>query len=50
MGGSGLTGDTIVEQIFRKVRAFRIYDGLTEVHKWSLAKEFGRDRQAGYRS
>lgn len=45
MGGSGLTSDTIVEQVFREVRAFRIYDGPTEVHKWSLAKKIKRDWQ-----
>ena len=38
MGGTGVSGDTIVEQVFREIRAFRIYDGPTEVHKWSLAK------------
>ena len=38
MGGTGVTRDTIVEQVFREVRAFRIYDGPTEVHRWSLAK------------
>ena len=38
MGGTGVSGDTIVQQVFREVRAFRIYDGPTEVHKWSLAK------------
>lgn len=43
MGGSGLTRDTIVEQIFREVRAFRIYDGPTEVHLWSLAKRIKRE-------
>ena len=43
MGGSGVTGDTIVEQVFREVRAFRIYDGPTEVHKWSLAKRIKRE-------
>ncbi len=43
MGGQGVTGDTIVEQVFREVRAFRIYDGPTEVHKWSLAKKIKRD-------
>jgi acyl-CoA dehydrogenase len=43
MGGTGVSGDTIVEQIFREVRAFRIYDGPTEVHKWSLAKKVKRD-------
>lgn len=39
MGALGVTRDTIVEQLFREVRAFRIYDGPTEVHKWSLAKK-----------
>ena len=43
MGGTGVTGDTIVEQLFREVRAFRIYDGPTEVHKWSLAKKIKRE-------
>ena len=48
MGGTGVSGDTIVEQVFREIRAFRIYDGPTEVHKWSLAKKIKRDhvRQA----
>jgi acyl-CoA dehydrogenase len=43
MGGTGVSGDTIVEQVFREIRAFRIYDGPTEVHKWSLAKKVKRD-------
>ena len=43
MGGTGVTRDTIVEQVFREIRAFRIYDGPTEVHKWSLAKRIKRD-------
>lgn len=43
MGGSGVTRDTIVEQVYREIRAFRIYDGPTEVHKWSLAKKIKRD-------
>ena len=43
MGGTGVTGDTVVEQIFREIRAFRIYDGPTEVHKWSLAKRIKRE-------
>jgi acyl-CoA dehydrogenase len=46
MGGTGVSGDTIVEQVFREIRAFRIYDGPTEVHKWSLAKKIKRDWQA----
>jgi acyl-CoA dehydrogenase len=43
MGGTGVTRDTIVEQVFREIRAFRIYDGPTEVHKWSLAKKIKRE-------
>ena len=43
MGGAGVSRDTIVEQVFREIRAFRIYDGPTEVHKWSLAKKIKRD-------
>ncbi len=45
MGGQGVTSDTIVEQVFREIRAFRIYDGPTEVHKWSLAKRIKREWQ-----
>jgi len=48
MGGTGVTGDTVVEQVFREVRAFRIYDGPTEVHKWSLAKKIKRDFLKGH--
>lgn len=46
MGGSGVSGDSIVEQVFREIRAFRIYDGPTEVHKWSLAKKIKREWKA----
>ncbi len=46
MGGTGVTDKTVVEQVFREVRAFRIYDGPTEVHKWSLAKKIKRDWKA----
>jgi acyl-CoA dehydrogenase len=43
LGGLGVTDKTVVEQIFREIRAFRIYDGPTEVHKWSLAKKIKRE-------
>ena len=46
MGGLGVTDRTIVEQVFREIRAFRIYDGPTEVHKFSLAKKIKRDWKA----
>jgi len=48
MGGSGLTSDTIVEQVFREIRAFRIYDGPTEVHKWALAKKIKREWETAH--
>lgn len=38
LGGLGLTSDTVIAQIFRELRAFRIYDGPSEVHRWSIAK------------
>jgi acyl-CoA dehydrogenase len=43
MGAMGLSGDTVVEQIFRETRSFRIYDGPTEVHKWSISKTIKRN-------
>jgi alkylation response protein AidB-like acyl-CoA dehydrogenase len=46
MGGTGVTRDTIVEQVFREMRAFRIYDGPTEVHKWSIAKRIKKNYTA----
>jgi acyl-CoA dehydrogenase len=46
MGGTGVTGDTIVQQAFREMRAFRIYDGPSEVHRWSLAKKIKREHLA----
>lgn len=46
MGGTGVTRDTMVEAFYREIRAFRIYDGPTEVHKWSLAKKIKRDFMA----
>lgn len=42
LGGLGITGDTQVARIFREIRAFRIYDGPTEVHLWSLARRLQR--------
>ena len=39
LGGQGVTGESIVERIFRDVRGFRIYDGPSEVHRMSLAKK-----------
>ena len=49
MGANGVSGDTVVEQVFREVRTFRIYDGPTEVHKWSLANKIKRDVLKGFK-
>ena len=38
LGGLGITDDTIVARLFREVRPFRIYDGPSEVHRWSIAQ------------
>jgi acyl-CoA dehydrogenase len=38
LGGQGVTHETIVARIFADLRAFRIYDGPSEVHRWSIAK------------
>ncbi|WP_137893089.1 acyl-CoA dehydrogenase family protein [Ramlibacter sp. 2FC] len=38
LGGQGITGETVVARIFSDIRGFRIYDGPSEVHRWSLAK------------
>lgn len=42
LGGDGVTDETIVARIFRDMRAFRIYDGPSEVHRWSMAKRIAR--------
>ena len=39
LGGQGVSGESIVERIFRDARGFRIYDGPNEVHRMSLAKK-----------
>src|SRR5690606_38675137 len=40
--GSGVTDETIVARIFRDMRAFRIYDGPSEVHRWSIGNRIAR--------
>ena len=46
LGGMGVSRETLVERIFREIRAFRIYDGPSEVHRWSLARRALRDADA----
>ena len=39
LGGMGVTGESAVMRIFTDMRAFRIYDGPSEVHRWSMARK-----------
>lgn len=39
LGGIGVSHETVVAQIATELRGFRIYDGPSEVHRWSLAKK-----------
>ena len=39
LGGQGVTAESPVMRIFMDMRAFRIYDGPSEVHRWSLARK-----------
>ncbi len=46
LGGLGVTRDTIVERAFRELRAFRIYDGPSEVHRWAISRRVTRQEKA----
>ena len=50
LGGMGVTAETAVMRIFTDMRAFRIYDGPSEVHRWSMARKLvhaaGKERAA----
>ncbi|MGY0390647.1 acyl-CoA dehydrogenase family protein [Nocardioides sp. WG-D5] len=37
-GGLGVSADLPVAKIAREIRPFRIYDGPSEVHRWSIAR------------
>ncbi len=42
LGGMGISDETPVAMIFRDMRAFRLYDGPTEVHKYAIARQILR--------
>ena len=46
LGGQGVTGEQAVMRIFCDMRAFRIYDGPSEVHRWSMARKIVQAAQA----
>ena len=43
LGGMGISDETPVGMIFTDMRAFRLYDGPTEVHKYAIARQILRD-------
>ncbi|MEC3955468.1 acyl-CoA dehydrogenase family protein [Nocardia sp. CDC153] len=45
LGGIGISDETVVEMIFRDMRAFRLYDGPTEVHKYAIGRQILRKEQ-----
>ena len=48
LGGQGVTAETIVARIWSDMRAFRIYDGPSEVHRWSLARNIMKPPKAAH--
>ncbi|MDO9134219.1 MAG: acyl-CoA dehydrogenase family protein [Hydrogenophaga sp.] len=52
LGGQGVTAEKEVMRIFTDMRAFRIYDGPSEVHRWSMARKIvqAADSHAGDKS
>lgn len=44
-GSLGVSEDLPLGQFVREVRPFRIYDGPSETHRWSLARRAVRDRE-----
>ena len=45
LGGMGISDETPVGMIFSDMRAFRLYDGPTEVHKYAIARQILRSPQ-----
>jgi acyl-CoA dehydrogenase len=43
LGGIGSSNDTPIARIYRNIRAFRLYDGPSEVHRWALGRSILRE-------
>jgi acyl-CoA dehydrogenase len=41
-GALGVSGDAPLSRLYREVRPFRIYDGPSETHRWSIARRVVR--------
>lgn len=48
-GALGVSGDVLLSRFLREVRPFRIYDGPSETHRWSIARRMLRrhDKEVG---
>ncbi|MDO8308658.1 MAG: acyl-CoA dehydrogenase family protein [Actinomycetota bacterium] len=46
-GGSGIIDELPIARIYQDMRPFRIYDGPSEVHRWSIARRSVRHAKAG---
>jgi alkylation response protein AidB-like acyl-CoA dehydrogenase len=46
-GAKGTSSELPIAHIFRDIRPFRIYDGPSEVHRWSISRRSVRHSQAG---
>ncbi|WP_037357323.1 acyl-CoA dehydrogenase family protein [Amycolatopsis orientalis] len=44
-GALGISGDAPLSRLYREVRPFRIYDGPSETHRWSIARRVIRRAQ-----
>jgi acyl-CoA dehydrogenase len=44
-GALGISGDLPLSRYLREVRPFRIYDGPSETHRWSIARRAVRRMQ-----
>jgi len=44
-GSLGVSGDAPLARLYAEVRPFRIYDGPTETHRWSIARRALRERE-----
>ena len=49
-GGQGVRKGVKVEELYREIRALRIYEGATEVQKVVIAREALKDRAQGRRA
>jgi len=45
-GGAGVTKGVKVEELYREIRALRIYEGATEVQKVVIARDLLKNRPA----